>query len=67
MPMRTLTVLLCLTAICLAAACGRKSDPLTPYESQLEQQRQAEKEGGTAPEPVKPEEDKPFILDRLIQ
>ena len=64
---RTVTLLLCLAALGLTAACGRKSDLLTPYEAQLEARKAAEKEGQPVPsEPEKPVEDKRFILDGLI-
>ena len=63
---RTVLVLLCLAALGLAG-CGRKSDLLTPYEAQLEAQREAEKAGQPAPAAAeKPVEDKRFILDGLI-
>ncbi len=64
---RTVTLLLCLAALGLTAACGRKSDLLTPYEAQVEAQKAAEKEGQPAqPVPEKPAKDKRFILDGLI-
>ncbi|WP_274627654.1 lipoprotein [Arvimicrobium flavum] len=60
-----------LSAVLIAAfglaACGRKSDLITPYEAQLEARREAEKAGQPVPPaPEKPVADKPFILDRLI-
>lgn len=51
----------------LTAACGRKSDLLTPHEAQIEAQKAAEKEGQpAAPAPEPPVQDKRFILDGLI-
>jgi predicted small lipoprotein YifL len=47
--------------------CGRKSSLDTPYDAQVNARKEAEKTGGaTPPEPTKPEEDKPFILDPLL-
>jgi hypothetical protein len=67
MSARMLIVLSCLAAVGLTSACGRKSDPLTPYQAQVEAQKEAQKEGRTAPTPEKPVADRPFILDRLIE
>lgn len=64
---RTVTLMFCLAAIGMTTACGRKSDLLTPYEAQLEAQKEAEKAGQpAAPAPEKPVTDKRFILDGLI-
>lgn len=62
----TLTLLLLATALGLAA-CGRKAPLDTPYEAAVEARRQAEREDNPLPpEPEKPVEDRPFILDGLI-
>ncbi|MCT8998023.1 LPS translocon maturation chaperone LptM [Chelativorans intermedius] len=62
----TLTLLLLATALGLAA-CGRKAPLDTPYEAAVEARRQAEREDKPLPpEPEKPVEDRPFILDGLI-
>ncbi|MDQ6432666.1 lipoprotein [Mesorhizobium sp. LHD-90] len=48
--------------------CGRKSDLDTPYAAAVQARKDAQKAGEPLPpEPRKPVEDKPFILDRLIQ
>jgi predicted small lipoprotein YifL len=67
MHVRTVTVLFCLAALALSA-CGRKGDLLSPYEAQVEAQREAEKAGEPAPAaPEPPVQDKRFILDGLIE
>ncbi|HEY6631056.1 MAG TPA: lipoprotein [Rhizobiaceae bacterium] len=49
------------------AGCGRKSGLDTPYEAQIDARKQAERTGGPMPpEPQKPNNDKPFILDPLL-
>jgi predicted small lipoprotein YifL len=49
------------------AGCGRKSSLDTPYDAQVNARKEAEKTGGPMPpEPAKPEEDKPFLLDPLL-
>ena len=58
-------------ALILAAAvvtgCGRKSSLDTPYQAQVDARKEAEKAGDPLPpEPVKPDKDKPFILDPLL-
>lgn len=65
---RSLIAFVCLAAMLVAAGCGRRpSDLLTPYEAQLEAQREAEKAGQPVPPaPEKPVTDKRFILDGLI-
>jgi predicted small lipoprotein YifL len=58
-----------LVALGLAVAgCGRKAPLDTPYEAAVEQRRQAieENEAVIPPEPEKPVQDRPFILDPLI-
>lgn len=65
MPTRSLIVLLCLAAA--VSGCGRKpTSLLTPYEAQIEAQKEAEEEGRTAPTPEPPVQDRRFILDGLI-
>jgi predicted small lipoprotein YifL len=50
------------------AACGRKSGLDTPYEAAVQARKDAEKaKEPLPPEPAKPETDKPFFLDKLIQ
>ncbi len=62
-----------MTAALLAAAmaltaCGRKSGLDTPYAAAVQARKDAEKaKQPLPPEPEKPETDKPFLLDRLIQ
>lgn len=64
---RTLTLLLLIPVLGLAA-CGRNMEPpQTPYEAAVEAREQAEEEGRPLPpEPKKPPEDRPFVLDKLI-
>ena len=48
--------------------CGRKSGLDTPYEAAVQARKDAEKaKEPLPPEPEKPVEDRPFILDRLIK
>ena len=50
------------------SACGRRAPLDTPYQAAIDARKQAEEDGKPLPpEPQKPEEDKPFILDRLIK
>ena len=54
-------------AVALVAGCGRKSNLDTPYQAQVDARKEAEKTGGPMPpEPQKPRNDKPFILDPLL-
>ena len=58
-------------ALILAAAvvtgCGRKSGLDTPYQAQVDARKEAEKTGEPMPpEPQKPDNDKPFLLDPLL-
>jgi predicted small lipoprotein YifL len=49
------------------AGCGRKAPLDTPYEAAVQARKDAEKaKEPLPPEPEKPVEDKPFILDPLI-
>jgi hypothetical protein len=53
----------------LATACGRRpSDLETPYEAAVEARKEAQdqKKAPLPPEPQKPEKDKRFFLDGLI-
>jgi hypothetical protein len=68
---RRLTALLALLgAVALVAtACGRRpSDLETPYEAAVEARKEAQDQKKTPlpPEPQKPEKDKRFFLDGLI-
>jgi hypothetical protein len=68
---RRLTALLALLgAVALVAtACGRRpSDLDTPYEAAVEARKEAQDQKKTPlpPEPQKPEKDKRFFLDGLI-
>jgi predicted small lipoprotein YifL len=59
-------------ALALAAAtvagCGRKSDLDTPYDAAVQARKDAERaKQPLPPEPTPPKEDRPFLLDRLIQ
>lgn len=65
---RALILFSCLAAVSVVTACGRKSDLVTPYEAQIEAQKQAEKDGQPAqPAPEPPANDKRFLLDGLIE
>jgi len=60
----TLTLVAALTAL---SACGRKGDLDTPYDAQVQARKDARKaKEPLPPEPVKPDQDKPFILDPLL-
>jgi predicted small lipoprotein YifL len=51
----------------VVSACGRKAPLDTPYQAGMQARKDAEKAGQPVPpEPEKPVEDKPFILDSLI-
>ncbi|MBS3647992.1 hypothetical protein KEU06_05025 [Pseudaminobacter sp. 19-2017] len=55
-------------ALGVAAGCGRKGDLDTPYDAAVQARKDAERAGQPVPpEPQKPVEDKPFILDKIIQ
>jgi len=66
---RLTTLIALAAALSLAAGCGRKSDLDTPYEAAVQARKDAvkAKDPSPPPEPQKPETDKPFILDKLIQ
>jgi predicted small lipoprotein YifL len=60
----TVALVLVMAAV---AGCGRKSGLDTPYQAQVDARKEAEKTGGPMPpEPQKPDNDKPFILDPLL-
>ncbi|MBO6717393.1 MAG: lipoprotein [Rhizobiaceae bacterium] len=66
---RQVTALVLLIAVGLAVAgCGRKAPLDTPYQAAIEERRQAIEDDAAVipPEPEKPVEDRPFILDPLI-
>lgn len=67
MAARRLAFLLLASALALSA-CGRKPvSPDTPYEAALEAREEARRNNEPVPpEPEKPVEDKPFILDPLL-
>lgn len=62
------TLILLMLGLALGlTACGRKAPLDTPYEAAVEAREQAERDGEPLPpEPRKPVEDRPFILDGLI-
>lgn len=61
----TLTLLVTMATV---VACGRKSSLDTPYEAAVQARKDAEKaKKPLPPEPTKPDNDKPFFLDKLIQ
>ena len=69
---RRLTALLALLGAIavLATACGRRpSDLDTPYQAAVEARKEAQDQKKTPlpPQPQKPEKDKRFFLDGLIQ
>ena len=67
-PGRLLLTLTLLATMAGVAACGRKAPLDTPYEASVQARKDAEKaKKPLPPEPEKPETDKPFLLDRLIQ
>ncbi len=54
-------------AVAVVSGCGRKSGLDTPYQAQVDARKEAEKTGGPMPpEPRKPDNDKPFLLDPLL-
>ena len=64
---RLFSALVVLAALGVVAGCGRKSDLDTPYRAQVDARKEAEKTGGPMPpEPQKPDNDKPFLLDPLL-
>lgn len=65
---RMLTTLALVAALATVAACGRKAGLDTPYEAAVDARKAAEKaKQPLPPEPEKPDTNKPFFLDKLIQ
>lgn len=51
----------------LVTGCGRRSDLDTPYQAQVQARRDAQRAGQPVPpEPARPANDKPFVLDKLL-
>ena len=64
---RMLVALALVAAMATVTACGRKAGLDTPYEAAVEARKEAGRnKEPLPPEPVKPDADKPFILDKLI-
>lgn len=59
-------LVLVLSASAVLSGCGRRGEPLTPYEAAVADRKVREKAGESLPEPEKPQADRPFILDGLI-
>ena len=65
---RIVVVVAMVAALGAVAGCGRKSGLDTPYEAALDARKEAEKnKEPLPPEPAKPDNDRPFILDGLIK
>ena len=65
---RALVVAAAIAALAVVSGCGRKSGLDTPYEAAVQARKDAEKaKEPLPPEPEKPVEDKPFLLDGLIK
>ena len=65
---RALVVAAAVAALAVVSGCGRKSGLDTPYDAAVQARKDAEKaKEPLPPEPEKPVEDRPFLLDRLIQ
>lgn len=65
---RAFVVVVAIAALAVVSGCGRKSGLDTPYEAAVQARKDAEKaKEPLPPEPEKPVEDKPFLLDRLIK
>ncbi len=64
---RIFVVLALLAAVGMVSACGRRAPLDSPYDAQVQARKDAQKAGEPLPpEPVKPEDDKPFVLDPLL-
>jgi predicted small lipoprotein YifL len=62
------TLLILAAAVPALSACGRKAPLDTPYQAALDAREEAAKlDQPLPPEPEKPVEDKPFILDGLLR
>jgi predicted small lipoprotein YifL len=69
MSVRKIAFLLVLLASASAvlSGCGRRDEPISPFEAARQDRTDRQKAGETVPaEPEKPAEDKPFILDGLL-
>lgn len=67
MTARLASAIVLLAALGLVTACGKRADLDTPYQAEIDARKDAEKAGKPLPpEPRKPAEDKPFILDPLL-
>jgi len=65
---RVVAVALAISVLAIASGCGRKSGLDTPYEAAVQARKEAERnKEPLPPEPEKPVEDKPFLLDGLIK
>jgi hypothetical protein len=66
---RILTALALMATMALVSACGRRAGLDTPYEAAVQARKDAikAKDPNPPPEPEKPQTDKPFVLDKLIQ
>ena len=65
---RMLAVALAISVMAVVTGCGRKAPLDTPYQADLQARKDAQKNNEPVPpEPTPPVEDKPFILDGLIQ
>ena len=64
---RSISAALLVAALFAVSACGRKGDLDTPYSAAVEARQEAERQNQPVPpEPQRPAEDRPFILDGLI-
>ena len=64
---RSISAVLLVAALFAVSACGRRGDLDTPYAAAVEAREEAERQNQPLPpEPQKPAEDRPFILDGLI-
>lgn len=62
------TLAIVAAATAALSACGRRAPLDTPYQAAVDARKQAREDGTPLPpEPQKPERDKPFVLDRLIE
>jgi predicted small lipoprotein YifL len=65
---RWFALALTISVLAAVSGCGRKSGLDTPYEAAVQARRDAQRNNEPVPpEPEKPTEDRPFILDGLIQ
>ena len=65
---RTVVTIAILVALAGASGCGRRGGLDTPYEAAIQARKDAkENNQPLPPEPAKPERNKPFFLDKLIE